>query len=61
MGEKKFIPSDYLTEKDIKRVREIKTLVRYSTSLKEIYEYEKEMEYLIKKAYIRKMMQDGEI
>lgn len=53
-----FNPMDYLIEKDKKRIREIKILVKHSTDLREIYEYQDEMEHLIKKAYIRKTMQE---
>lgn len=56
-----FKPIDYLLEKDKKRIRELETLITHSISLKELHEYEEEIDHFMKKAYVRKQMREGKL
>ncbi|MEX3746533.1 hypothetical protein [Lysinibacillus xylanilyticus] len=49
-------PEKYLTPEDREKIKEIKKAVKMSNDLSEIKGYEAQMEYLIKKAYIRMKM-----
>lgn len=52
----KMNPEKYLTPHDREKMKEIKKAVKLSNDLSEIKKYEAQMEYLMKKAYIRMQM-----
>lgn len=49
----KMNPEKYLTPEDREKLKMIKKAVKMCNDISEIKEYEAQMEYLIKKAYIR--------
>lgn len=52
----KMNPEKYLTPQDREKIKQIKKAVKKSNDLSEIKGYEAQMEYLMKKAYIRMQM-----
>lgn len=52
----KFSPADYLYDNDLEKIKLIKIIVRNATTIEEIWQCNKEMERLIKKAYLRYKM-----